>query len=103
LPGRPPRRVFLIGVWEEHCGLCWRAAVVREWAERPGWLEVDCPACGPFRVERRFWVAAHLKKARSPVAFRGLVGWLAEHRQRDWRPEIPFDDWEGVVPPPGDR
>jgi hypothetical protein len=103
LPRRPPRRVFLIGVWEEHCGLCWRAAVVREWAERPGWLEVDCSACGPFRVERRFWVAAHLKKARSPVAFRGLVGWLAEHRQRDWRPEIPFDDWEGVVPPPGDR
>lgn len=93
-------------MWEEHCGFCWRAAVVREWADRPGWLEVECPVCGPYRVERRFWVTAHLKKARNPRGFRSLAGWLAEHRERDWLPEIPFEGWEAVVPPsdaPGPR
>jgi hypothetical protein len=84
-------------MWREFCCFCRHEAVVRDWAERVGWLEVECSRCGVFRAERQFWVAAHLKKARKPVLFRTLAHWLADHRERAVPPEIPFEGWEAVA------
>jgi hypothetical protein len=78
---------------DERCCFCRRAVLVREWTTRQGWLEVECHVCGLYRVERRFWVTAHFKKARQPVLYRRLAWWLAESRT----PEIPFEGWEIVA------
>ena len=95
-------------MWKEFCCFCRREATVGDWADRRGWLEVECPHCGAFRAERQFWVAAHLKRARQPVLFRALAHWLADHRD-DWvaalarnpraiqRPIILLDDGTAVV------
>ena len=84
---------------DERCCFCRHAVLVWEWADRPGWLEVECPVCGLYRVERQFWVAAHFKRARQPVRYRSLAWWLAEHRDRALPPEIPFEGWDTVVGP----
>jgi hypothetical protein len=84
-------------MWKEFCCFCRREATVGDWADRRGWLEVECPHCGAFRAERQFWVAAHLKRARQPVLFRALAHWLADHRERTVAPEIPFEGWETVA------
>ena len=63
----------------------------------PGWLEVECPVCGLYRVERQFWITAHFKKARQPVLYRRLAWWLEESRPRAEPPEIPFEGWESVA------
>jgi hypothetical protein len=60
-------------------------------------LEIECPVCGLYRVERQFWVTAHFKKVRQPVLYRRLAWWLAESRERAQPPEIPFEGWEGVA------
>ena len=82
---------------DERCCFCRRVVLPREWADRPGWLEVECPICGLFRAERQFWVAAHFQKARKPVLYRRLAQWLAEDRDRARPPEIPFEGWDTVV------
>ena len=82
---------------DERCCFCRRAVRVQEWTVRPGWLEVECPVCGLYRVERQFWVTAHFKKARQPVLYRRLAWWLAESRDRAQPPEIPFEGWERVA------
>jgi hypothetical protein len=84
---------------EERCCFCRSKIVIREWDARPGWLEVECPACGRYRTERQFWLTAHYKKARQPVLYRQLAWWLAETRDRPELPEIPFEGWERVAPP----
>jgi hypothetical protein len=87
---------------DERCYFCRRPVLVAEWRARPGWLEIECPVCGPYRVERQFWVTAHFKKARDPVRYRRLAWWLEECRNRAEPPEIPFEGWEVVAaPPPG--
>jgi hypothetical protein len=86
----------------ERCPFCRRDAWTQPWAEHPGWLDVDCPVCGRYRVERLFWVAAHFKLARRPAAYRALARWLAEGGARAEPPEIPFEGWESVArPSPG--
>ena len=82
---------------DERCCFCRREVVIREWADRRGWLEVECPVCGLYRAERQFWVTAHFKKARQPVLYRGLARWLEEHRDRAQPPEIPFEGWDTVA------
>lgn len=82
---------------DERCCFCRRAVLVQEWTARPGWLEIECPVCGRYRVERQFWVTAHFKKARQPVLYRRLAWWLAESRPRAEPPEIPFEGWERVA------
>ena len=82
---------------DERCCFCRSEMLMREWAARRGWLEVECPVCGLYRVERQFWVTAHFKKARQPVLYRRLAWWLAESRDRAQPPEIPFEGWEGVA------
>jgi hypothetical protein len=89
--------VLSMALDDERCCFCRRAVRVQEWTARPGWLEVECPVCGLYRVERRFWVTAHFKKARQPVLYRRLAWWLAESRDRAQPPEIPFEGWEGVA------
>ena len=99
LPGTVPS----MALDDERCCFCRREVLIREWADRRGWLEVECPVCGLYRAERQFWVAAHFKKARQPVLYRSLARWLAEHRGRPQPPEIPFEGWDAVAaPPPGD-
>jgi hypothetical protein len=82
---------------DERCCFCRRPVALREWTDRPGWLEVECPTCGLFRVERQFWVAAHFQKARRPVLYRQLARWLEDGRARARPPEIPFEGWDTVV------
>jgi hypothetical protein len=82
---------------DERCCFCRRPVAIEEWTARPGWLAVECPVCGAYRVERQFWVTAHFKKAREPVRYRRLAAWLAESRPRARPPEIPFEGWERVV------
>jgi hypothetical protein len=84
---------------DERCRFCRREVVIQEWAERRGWLEVECPTCGVYRAELQFWVAAHFKKARKPTVYRNLARWLAEHPNRVEPPEIPFEGWETVAVP----
>jgi hypothetical protein len=84
---------------EDRCCFCRREVLIREWAERRGWLEVECPVCGLYRAERQFWVAAHFKKARKPVLYRRLARWLAERPDRGEPPEIPAEGWETVALP----
>ena len=79
-------RTFLsMALDDERCCFCRREIGIREWAARPGWLEVECPVCGLFRVERQFWVTAHFKKARKPVLYRQLAWWL-EASRATWTP-----------------
>ena len=87
---------------DERCCFCRRAIEAREWAARPGWLAIECPVCGPYRVERQFWVTAHYKKARQPVLYRRLAAWLAAAPGRVPPPEIPFEGWETVAGPRGE-
>ena len=82
---------------DERCCFCRRAVLVGEWPARPGWLEIECPVCGLYRVERQFWLTAHYKKAREPVLYRRLARWLEESRDRAQPPEIPFEGWERVA------
>ena len=89
--------VPLMALDDERCCFCRRVVLPREWADRPGWLEVACPLCGLFRVERQFWLTAHFRKARKPVLYRRLAQWLAEDRDRARPPEIPFEGWDTVV------
>ena len=84
---------------DERCRFCRQEVLIRDWADRQGWLEVECRVCGLYRAERQFWVAAHFKKARKPVLYRSLAHWLAEHRDRAEPPEIPFEGWETVAVP----
>jgi hypothetical protein len=84
-------REALIPTPDERCRFCRREIDLREWADRPGWLEIDCPVCGRYRVDRRFWAAAHFKQARRPARYRALARWLAEGRDRP-----PFEDWESL-------
>jgi hypothetical protein len=94
----PERGNFLsMALDDERCCFCRRAVVPREWVVRPGWLEIQCPVCGLYRVERQFWVTAHFKKARQPVLYRRLARWLEESRDRAVPPEIPFEGWETVA------
>jgi hypothetical protein len=72
--------------------------VLAEWSARPGWLEVHCPVCGRYRVEREFWLTAHFKKARQPVVYRRLAWWLEATRDRPEPVEIPVDGWDRVAP-----
>lgn len=91
-------RTFLsMALDDERCCFCRRAVAPREWSTRPGWLEIECPVCGLYRVERLFWMTAHFKKARRPVLYRRLARWLEESRNRAEPPEIPFDGWENVA------
>jgi hypothetical protein len=83
---------------EERCCFCRSRIRIEEWAARPGWLEVDCPVCGRYRVERQFWLTAHYKKARQPVRYRALARWLEATRERPAPPEIPFEGWERLAP-----
>jgi hypothetical protein len=89
---------------DERCCFCRCAVEPREWAARPGWLEIECRTCGRYRVERQFWLTAHFKKARQPVQYRRLAAWLAETPARNAPPEIPFEGWDRVasprIPPP---
>jgi hypothetical protein len=87
-------------VTDERCRFCRREIALRDWVDRAGWLEVDCPVCGRYRVERRFWAAAHFKQARSPARYRSLARWLAGDRDRPRPPEIPFEGWEELAEPP---
>ena len=82
---------------DERCCFCRSAVTVREWTARRGWLAIECPVCGLYRVERQFWLTAHFKKVRQPVLYRRLAWWLAESRDRAQPPEIPFEGWEGVA------
>jgi hypothetical protein len=84
---------------DERCCFCRSRIALREWDDRPGWLDVECPACGRYRVERLFWLTAHYKKARQPVVYRRLARWLEATRGRADPPEIPVEGWEGVAPP----
>ena len=84
---------------DERCCFCRRPVRVEVWAARPGWLAIECPVCGPYRVERQFWVTAHFKKARQPVLYRRLAAWLGESPGRVPPPEIPFEGWEEVAGP----
>ncbi len=59
---------------DERCCFCRRPVAVAEWLARPGWLEIECPVCRLYRVERQFWMTAHYKKARDPVRYRRLAG-----------------------------
>jgi len=95
--------VSLMALDDERCCFCRRVVRPQEWTDRPGWLEVECPICGLFRAERQFWVAAHFQKARKPVLYRRLAQWLAEDRDRARPPEIPFEGWDTVAGPSGDR
>jgi hypothetical protein len=84
---------------DERCRFCRSRIRLQNWPEEPGWLEVECPTCGRYRVERRFWLTAHFKKARQPVLYRRLAWWLEETRDRETPPDIPFEGWERVAPP----
>ena len=86
---------------DERCCFCRQEIRIDAWADHPGWLEVECPVCGLYRVERQFWVAAPYRRARKPVLYRALARWLEEHRERPQPPEIPFDGWEEIAGPPG--
>lgn len=84
--------------WDgEYCCFCRRVAQVREWTARLGWLEVDCPVCGRYRVERQFWAAAHFKRARQPVLYRRMAQRVAESQGRAEPLEIPFEGWELIA------
>jgi len=88
---------------DERCCFCRRPVGVREWTTRPGWLEIECPVCHLYRVERQFWITAHFKKARQPVLYRRLARWLEEPREGVDPPEIAFEGWEqlaAALPPP---
>ena len=88
---------------DERCCFCRRPVGVREWTARPGWLEIECPVCRLYRVERQFWVTSHFKKARQPVLYRRLARWLEEPREGTDPPEIPFEGWDKLaaeLPPP---
>ena len=88
---------------DERCCFCRRPVGVREWTTRPGWLEIECPVCHLYRVERQFWITAHFKKAREPVLYRRLARWLEERPADGDPPEIPFEGWEqlaAALPPP---
>ena len=91
--------VLLMALDDERCCFCRRAVTVREWTARRGWLEIECPVCDFYRVERQFWLTAHFKKVRQPVQFRRLAWWLADPRDRAQPPEIPFEGWETVAGP----
>jgi hypothetical protein len=82
---------------DERCCFCRRPVAVHEWAARPGWLEIECPICRVYRVERQFWVTAHFKKARQPVLYRRLARWLEERGEGGDPPEIPFEGWERLA------
>ena len=81
---RLPERstVLSMALDDERCCFCRRPVEVAEWTARPGWLEIECPVCGLYRVERQFWSTAHFKKAREPVLYRRLARWLEESRDR---------------------
>jgi hypothetical protein len=85
---------------EERCCFCRSKVELREEPVRPGWIDVTCPVCGPYRVERQFWLTAHFRKARQPLLYRRLAWWLEGSRDRSEPPEIPFDGWERVAPAP---
>jgi hypothetical protein len=84
---------------DDRCCFCRREVRIREWADRPGWLDVECPVCGHYRIERQFWIAAPFRRARKPAAYRTLAHWLEAHRDRAAPVEIPFDGWEAVAVP----
>jgi hypothetical protein len=84
--------------WEEEsCCFCRRPAPVREWPARAGWLEVECRTCGRYRVDRRFWAAAHFKRARQPALYRRLAQKVLESRERIEPVEIPYEGWETIA------
>jgi hypothetical protein len=64
---------LLMALDDERCRFRRRAVTVPEWTARRGWLEIECPVCGLYRVERQFRVTAHFKKVRQPFLYRRLA------------------------------